>query len=82
MRRLAGALKRRERKSLQVGVPSCFVCCDHLITRSVDIVRTFKASLDKLEWMDHKSAVAAAEKVNTIHPAEAVTYFDILGGWT
>jgi len=31
-----------------------------------DIVRTFKASLDKLEWMDHKSAVAAAEKADNI----------------
>lgn len=29
-----------------------------------DIVDAFKASLGKLEWMDKKSAVAAAEKVN------------------
>jgi hypothetical protein len=29
-----------------------------------DIVDAFKASLEKLEWMDKKSAVAAAEKVS------------------
>lgn len=72
-----GGSKAKGTKVITGVCSSCFDYCDHLITCSTDIVRTFKASLDKLEWMDHKSAVAAAEKVNIIHPAETVAYFDV-----
>jgi hypothetical protein len=44
--------------------------------RCADIVGAFKASLGKLEWMDKKSAVAAAEKVSSKH--KILARFDML----
>jgi len=41
-----------------------FTCFDIQDKRFTDIVDVFKVSLGNIEWMDHKSAVAAAEKVS------------------
>jgi predicted metalloendopeptidase len=50
------------------------------MTHFADIVGAFKKSLRKLDWMDQKSAIAAAEKVSVIDTRNLAS-FDVFHCW-
>jgi endothelin-converting enzyme len=77
-----GGSKEKGTKVITGECPIVLLWCVHVIMHYVDIVDAFKASLGKIKWMDHKSAVAAAGKVNIMYSYLNSRYFDILGGWT